>query len=587
MIFMDRLLPLALEHHQLGNLDQADAICSQILDNVPAFAEAVFMRAIIAHQRQDNVRALEHLDQAIRWQPNNAAYRNLAGVCCYHLGRLQDAVGHYRNSIQLAPQSADVYSNLSLALVESGLLDDAEAHCREALRLRPDHPEALLNLGKILGLHGKTVEAISLFEQALRINPRMVDARRNLGHAYQEAGNFVVAIEQYQQLLREVPRDAHAYYGLVKLKRFTSADTEIRSRIESLVGESGFSDSDRSYLHFALGKIHDDSGEFDEAFEHFETANRLMGRKFNRAEHAELFARIKYQFTCEFFERFPHRGNRSELPVFIVGMPRSATTLVEQIIASHPQASGGGELSDIDEIVFRLPSILGLTTSYPECVGAISADALEQLAGRYLARRQSTAGDAERVTDKMPWNFANLGLIALLFPGARVIHCRRDPLDVCLSCYFTRFTSQMPYAWDLGDLGFYYREYQGLMEHWRRHLPLRMIDVDYEDLVNQQEETSRAIVEFCGLPWDDRCLNYHNTSRTVRTASNWQVRQPIYRRALGRWESYTRHLGPLMEQLRGIVPEISSPIGNSEDSAQPQIWEWGPQIVSHQFGADR
>jgi Flp pilus assembly protein TadD len=583
---MDRLLPLAVEQHQLGNLDQADSICSQILENVPAFAEAAFMRAIIAHQRQDNAGALEFLQHAIRWQPNNPGYRNFAGVCCYHLGRLPEAVGHYREALQLSPQSADVYSNLSLALVDSGLLDDAEAHCRQALQLRSDHPEAMLNLGKILGLQGRSSEAISLFEQTLQINPRMIDARRNLGHAYQEAGNFSAAIEQYEHLLREAPRDAHGYYGLAKLTRFSSADTGLRQRIEPLVDDPNLSESDRSYLHFALGKIYDDSGEFDAAFGHFEAANRLMGRKFDRAGHAELFTRIKNFFTRDFFEQFPHRGSPSELPVFIVGMPRSATTLVEQIVASHRQSFGGGELSDIDEIVYRLPSFLGLPTPYPECVSALSAESLGQLADRYLARRRLTSGDALRVTDKMPWNFANLGLIALLFPGARVIHCRRDPFDVCLSCYFTRFTSQMPYAWDLGDLGVYYREYQALMEHWRQHLPLRMIDIDYEDLVENQEATSRLLVEFCGFPWDDRCLQFHNTSRTVRTASNWQVRQPIYRRSVGRWENYARHLGPLLEQLRGIVPELHRTGNNSSQTTLSEEWGWGSQIVTHHFGVD-
>lgn len=583
---MDRLLPLAVEQHQRGNLEQADAICSQILKHVPTFAEAAFMRAIIAHQRQDNAGALEFLQHAIHWQPNNPSYRNLAGVCCYHLGRLPEAVGHYREALQLSPQAADVYSNLALALVDSGLLDDAAAHCRQALQLRPDHPEAMLNLGKILGLQGKTSEAISLFEHTLSINPRMIDARRNLGHAYQEAGDFRAATAQYEQLLCEVPRDAHTYYGLAKLKRFSSADTEFRQRVETLADDPHLSDNDHSYLHFALGKIHDDSGEFDEAFGHFELANRLMGRKFDREAHADLFARIKNFFTRDFFDQFPHRGSPSELPVFIVGMPRSATTLIEQIVASHPQSFGGGELSDIDEIVYRLPGVLGLPTPYPECVSALTAESLGQLADRYLERRQMTSGDALRVTDKMPWNFANLGLIALLFPGARVIHCRRDPLDVCLSCFFTRFTSQMPYAWDLGDLGFYYREYVSLMEHWRQHLPLRMIDIDYEDLVEDQEATSRLLVEFCGLPWDDRCLQFHSTSRTIRTASNWQVRQPIYRRSIGRWENYVSHLGPLMDQLRGIVPELPSMGNNSSQTTLPEGWGWGSQIVTHHFGVD-
>jgi hypothetical protein len=254
------------------------------------------------------------------------------------------------------------------------------------------------------------------------------------------------------------------------------------------------------------------------------------------------------QFTASVVESGA-KGSDSPLPVFIVGMPRSGTTLVEQILASHPQVYGGGELRDLKEMVSQVWNSSGNSLSPGQTPLVPEPPAIRCLADGYLRQRLALSRGALRTTDKMPTNFYYLGLIALMFPNARILHCRRDPLDVCLSCYFTNFRDPPLYASDLEDLGFYYGHYQRLMEHWRKVLPHSILDVQYEELIENQEAVSRRMVEFCGLSWDDRCLEYYKSDRPVQTCSVWQVRQPIYSTSVGRWKHYAQHLDPLVQAL--------------------------------------
>jgi len=258
-------------------------------------------------------------------------------------------------------------------------------------------------------------------------------------------------------------------------------------------------------------------------------------------------------FGAEFFARTDRAGSQSELPVFIVGMPRSGTTLVEQILASHPMVHGAGELDYMRRIMQTLPERLGVQRPIPECAANIDTALAERIAEEHLQHLREHSASALRITDKTPSNFLRLGLIALLFPKARIIHCQRDPLDTCLSCYFLRFGQGQAFAYDLDDLGRYYRDCARLMEHWRRVLPSPLLEVPYEALVADQEGWSRRLIAFLGLDWDDRCLAFYRSERQVKTASVWQVRQPVYASSIGRWRRYAKHLGPLFAAL-GIEP---------------------------------
>jgi len=297
-------------------------------------------------------------------------------------------------------------------------------------------------------------------------------------------------------------------------------------------------------LYFELGRLHDKLGSFDEAFESFSKGNLLAGFNFDSEKHTKKIDCRIAAFLPEVMGKLTRAFNRSERPVFIVGMPRSGTTLVEQIVAGHSEVFGAGELRFLPDLVHSLPS-----TVYPVDIETITREVLDGLAKQYLDRLDELDQIATRVTDKMPRNFLDLGLIALLFPGARIIHCIRDPLDTCLSIFFQDFTSTHDYSSDLASIGYYYKEYQRLMLHWQTVIDIPIFEVRYEELVDQQEQISREMIEFCGLSWDAHCLEFHQQKRTVATASYDQVRRPIYRSSLARWKNYETYLEPLKEAL--------------------------------------
>ena len=322
------------------------------------------------------------------------------------------------------------------------------------------------------------------------------------------------------------------------------ASTNRKERIRALehaLSVSSLTPDDSVILHFALGKLYDDEGEYDSAFRYFKAGNELRkaGHGFSLNEEPAFVERSIAAYQRELFAEFRGVGNESARPVFVVGMMRSGTTLVEQILASHPQIHGHGELEGIRWIAQSLGG------------QALDDDTIRRLAAQYLAGLERDAGESIRSVDKMPHNFRFLGLITLLFPRAKLIHCVRDPRDTCLSCYFHDFGIRNTFTRDLEELGRFYRTYRRLMAHWHAVLPAPILDVPYEELVVNQEFWSRKIVDFVGVSWDARCLEYHKNDRPVVTSSFWQVRQPIYSSSIGRWRHYEKHLGPLLKVLEG------------------------------------
>lgn len=542
-------LDTALGLHQSGRLQEADSLYAQILAADPANADALHLKGVVAHQCGRNEEAIRYIEQAIRLNPRTAAYYSNISLCYQAVGRLAEAVASCRRALELEPNTPSTLNNLGCALNEQRAFAEAEACLRRAVLLDPGLAEAHNNLGNSLCSQGKVAEGMASYRNAVWLNPSFAVAHLNLGNALREFGQFEEAKEHYETVLRLDPRQVKTYYSLSLIKQYTAGDQTELARIEALLQQPGFSKADQIHLHYAAGKICDDSGLYDRAFEHFAQANRLGRIPFDRRGHAEAIDELVAQFSRDVFAAASTGGSDSQLPVFIVGMPRSGTSLVEQILASHPRVFGGGELSDMKQMAAQL---WHMPNSALHCSGGrLVPDpaAVAQMADQYLRRRLASCGGASRVTDKMPTNFYYLGLIALMYPRCRVIHCRRDPLDVCLSCYFTNFRDPPAYAFDLEDLGFYYRQYERLMAHWRSVLPLPMLDVQYEDLVRNQEAVSRRMIDFCGLSWDDRCLEFHKTTRPVQTCSVWQVRQPIYDSAIGRWKHYAKHLDPLIRAL--------------------------------------
>ena len=325
--------------------------------------------------------------------------------------------------------------------------------------------------------------------------------------------------------------------------------------LERVLDRPALSEWERSSLLFSLGGLHDHLGAFDAAFRCYREANALRHARFDGDAVTRLTDQRVAYFSAERLARLPRAAKRDDLPVFIVGMPRSGTSLVEQILASHPRVAGAGELRLIGAIArsLNLGTDSGAVEAAPDLAPGLDQESIDRAAASHLERLRAIGGEAARVTDKMPYNFRHLGLISLLFPDARIIHCLRDPMDTCMSCYFQGFRAGNSQTFDLGHLGAFYVQYDRLMRHWRRVLDIPVLEIRYEDHVAEPERTCREMLAFLDLEWDPRCLRFHESRRVVRTASRDQVREPIYTRSVARWRNYERHLGPLKEALAEVL----------------------------------
>jgi tetratricopeptide (TPR) repeat protein len=501
--------------------------------------------------------------QTVRMEPRNVeAHCDLAALL-HQLDRLPEALAFAQQAVRLLPHHPRAQFILGSVLLTSGDTSGAVSHLREAIRLKPDFMEAQHNLARALHDPGQIAEAEQLFRQALRSGPPNPRAHTSLANALVAQGRIDEALAQLQDALRLDPGHVPAITALANLAaagHFRFAPEEI-ARIEELAGRESLPPIDRHNLHFALGAVFDRMGDYTRAFTYYHHGNELR-KEYDRSRGIvfkpdvcrRLTDRLIAAYTPAYFERVRGFGLDTERPVFVVGMLRSGTTLVEQILASHPAVYGAGELPHLGTIVNTVAQRLGGTERYPECMKSLSAAAVKVLAGEYEeALVQASGGrqppEALRIIDKLPANYLNLGLIATLFPKSRIIHCRRDPVDTCLSCYFQNFQEPIAYTLDLRHLGVYYREYERLMAHWAAVLPMPFFDLSYEELTAEQEATSRRLVDFCGLEWDERCLRFHETARAVQTASVLQVRQPIYRSSVGRWRRYEAFVQPLLEEL--------------------------------------
>ena len=554
------------------------------------------------------------LERVVALKPDGAeAYNNL-GNTCKRLGRLDKAEAHYAKALALFPNYAEAHSNLANLLNELGQTERAAAEARLAIDLNPQFADAYINLAGIeldryryaealrwldallsfapnhsggLGARATVLKHLDRLEEALDCArgavasvPESADAHNTLGQILQAMNRFDVALEAFDRaarlpgtaaekasvnratllmeqgrkdealtafdaLVEAYPQSASAWFNRADLKKFKVGDPDI-ARMENLLREAGpQSFNDRMSLQFALGKVYLDTGDDDSAFAHLNEGNRMKRStlSYDPTVTGQWVRGIAKVFTPALLKKQKGSGCDSNLPVFIVGIPRSGTTLVEQILASHPAVHGAGELSTLQRLVDTL-------SDYPAGVKGLSADDLARIGSDYVARVAPLAGGRRHVIDKMPANFLYAGLIRLILPNARIIHCRRDPVDTCLSCYTKLFNAEQQFAYDLAELGQFHRAYQDLMAHWRKVLPkTRFIEVDYEAVVDDLEGQARRLIDFLGLPWDDSCVRFHENTRAVRTASVNQVRQPIYRSSTGRWKKHARHLGPLLDAL--------------------------------------
>jgi tetratricopeptide (TPR) repeat protein len=495
--------------------------------------------------------ALESFRQALRLNANYVDALNNAGNVLRDLGELREAVSLYARAIELDPQDADSHCNLGNVLFEFRRIDEAAASYRRALALKPDHGAAHLSLSMALRMLGRPSEAEASCQAALAIEPNDVDAMTLLGELFADRGQFSEAQNLFQQALCIDPGFSPVFFSIAMHRKMTSADAVWLQGADALIAKRLPLRHEIS-VRYARGKYFDDLKQYDRAFDNYRRANELTKRNGLVYDEARLTRRVDQiidNFDAASLLQLQPYGHPSECPVLIVGMPRSGTSLTEQILASHPDVFGAGELSFWDN-AFNAYESAGLKVHAGDAPAGATLIPSQALA--YLETLSQLSGGAARVVDKMPPNFMNLGLIHAAFPRARIIHMRRHPIDTCLSIYFQYFLNTHPYANDLGSLAHYYGEYLRLMDHWRATIPAaNLLEMPYEALIGDQEAWIRRVVEFAGLPWNPQCLDFHETNRVVITASKWQVRQKIHSASAGRWRNYQQFLQPLEPLLRG------------------------------------
>jgi tetratricopeptide (TPR) repeat protein len=571
-----------------GDLSAAFAAFREALQYDPELAEAHNNLGQLLLEQYQPEQALTHCREAVRLRPDLAeAHNNLGNVLrdigqlaeakeCYSKalaleadlpltysnmgqalqeeGKLQEAMLWYQQGLRRDPNSARIVCNLASALEEREDFSAAVSHYRLALELQPGYAEAHNGIGFVLHEQGKFSEAISEYREVLRLKPDFATGYCNLGNILEELGSFDEALVAFREATKRDPNHAGAYSLMATMLRSKLPAEDVQA-IRRLLARPQMAPAKRLALHFGLAQVLDANGSYDEAGEHLRLGNGLcralwdkQGKTYDPQAHTRLIDSLIGAFTPEFFKRVAAFGVRSDVPIFIIGLPRSGTTLTEQVLASHSKVHGAGELNLAREGFEGLAGAIGHPGSPIDALNYLTPENTQGLANWHLGQLREKAPQAIRVVDKMPDNYMFVGWLHTLFPNAKFIHCRRDLRDVAVSSWMTNFRN-IRWAADQDHIAARYREYQRLIAHWQAVLPGMLFEVDYEDTVGDLEGVARRLVSWCGLEWEPSCLAFHQTTRPIRTASVSQVRQPLYTRSVARWKHYEPSLGGLFKQL--------------------------------------
>lgn len=576
------LLARAAQAHRAGQMGEAEAAYLRVLNANPSHADALQLLGVLRLQQNRTGEGIALLRRALAVAPSHSAALLNLGHGLRMTGDMKAAAEAYARVPPLGPNGLSACLARAEIHLELGEMVPAERALREALRLSPDHPDALNNLASLLGGQHRFLEARGLLSRLLgmvpdhaaglanlaRIERRLARPDRALaaiarlrgvgagvveadlieGLCRMDLGENDAARECLEAALAAKPHLTEALEGLAQITKARPGDPLIGRILEALE-QPGLSPADAALLHYAAAKYHDDTGHPEAAIRAAIAAKQACPAPFDIAAHEARTQKMIAAFDECFFANRAGFGDESEVPVFVLGMPRSGTTLAEQVIASHAQAAGAGELPFFQGLARQL----GFASADPDafiaqCKALGKAD-VQVLARAYLEDMRQRFPSALRVVDKMPHNFEQVWLIRLLFPRARIIHCTRDAADTCLSIFMHHFSQAHGYAQELGTLGRYYRSHERLMAHWRGVLPGAIHTHGYEEMVTDPEMSIRALLSACGLPFDDACLAFHRTPRAVMTFSRWQVRQPVYTSSVARWQRYQPWIGPLLSAL--------------------------------------
>jgi tetratricopeptide (TPR) repeat protein len=584
------VMHLGLLSLRLGLADTALPCFESLMNMGETGTELLSLRGQALYRLNRYQEAVEWLHRCLDIAPEHIdAHRYLARTLL-KLERYSEAITCFQFVTESEPHNSQILILLGEALMGTGALNEAEKVLLHAIDLDHSQHQAHANLGHVQAALGLTEEPLRSFLTALRLRPHDFEYRCQLGHLLLQQGYLPKAEHCFRLVLRQQPYHVDAIAGLATVLSKMGDNEGAIALAEPLI-KAGTDHVDLAYIYavlcrklersrdaipvlvkllnrsrpvqsraqllHALGELYETSHQHELAFKTHREANEATDGNFQPEEFKSHVTDMIEVFRHIDFPHLPRSENPTRIPVLIVGMPRTGTTLVEQILATHPNVMGAGELEELQMLARALPEILGTNTPYPHCIDQLSSDIATHLSIWYTERMVTKAGDATRITDKMPQNFLHLGLAALLLPNIRIVHCRRNPMDTALSCYFMHFKESHAFTTDLETLGQFYVQYERLMQHWREVLPLPILDVQYEDMVTYPEETMRRIVDFAGLSWHPDCTRFYSNDRDVLTASAEQVRQPIYNTSVNRHKPYSAELDPFRKVLieAGIVTD--------------------------------
>ncbi len=531
-------------HLLSGDRLQAVAFAERAVKSNPSLAEGYgnLGTALLAFGQP--WKALSPLQTAIRLDPNSSAHRHSIGVAYYRLMQLDEAEAHLIAARSLAPLSPSSYVTLIQVYRDQRRFSAGEECLTSIQKLIGENPASLADLAVRLFREGMFAETLSVGQRLLAVDANHLQGLMLVGQSLKKLGRFPEAVETLERVVKLRPNQMNAHVDILSSRRATEEDRPRIAILETTVQNPQMPTEGAKSIHYALGKAHDDLGDYERAYRHFASANAMVyaslgASRLDMNEHRQVVSNTIELFSKEFIAGRTREPDKFPTPILVVGMIRSGTTLLEQILSNHPDIAAGGELDYLTRkskafVDYLAPSV-DLSRSYDYVQG-------------YEALLRARANGKLFITDKMPTNFLVLGLISRLFPAAKIIHCRRDPLDTCLSIFTTQFEEPVNFAHSPGQIVAWYREYQRLMEHWRSVLsPEQFLEVDYEEIVRDREPVIRRVLEHCEASWHPDCMDHHQNSQAIRTPSWWQARQPVYRSSVGRWKHYEPWLSEFKE----------------------------------------
>ena len=531
-----------LEHYRAGRFAEVEKLSLSVTQEFPEHPFAWKALAVVLKLTGRISESLVAIQKSVLLEPQDAESHYNLGNTLKALARLNDAEVSYKKAIALNPNYADANNNLGITLKEMGRLDEAEINLRQAIELKPDLAEAHNNLGNTLKQLGRLDEAETNYRKAIALKPDFAEGHNDLGTMLQEQGRLDEAETSYRKAITLKPDFAEAHRHLTLLKKFDAQDKQY-SKMQELYLDKNISEEQRCNINFGLAKACEDLGDLEKAFHHYREGNVLRKKllNYNINQDIELFRQIKFTYPrIEQNSLTPDNLTKKLIPIFIVGMPRSGTTIVEQIISSHSKVTGAGELN----FVAQFGSLIarGLSDS--------NTDSLINFRERYLFKLQSVSNGNLIVTDKMPQNFCYIGFLAAVFPEAKIVHVKRNPAAVCWANYKQYFASKnIGYCYSIDDVINYYKLYESLMVFWTNTLSKRIYNLDYEQLTVNQESETRQLIDYLDLDWDEKCLSPQNNKRHIATASNVQVRKKVYRGSSEQWKKYQPFLNGAFDSL--------------------------------------